>query len=314
MTGAATGATLEGMKPTLLVLAAGMGSRYGGVKQIDPVGPGNEAIIDYSIYDAIRAGYGRVVFVVREEIEADVREFFAGKFDGQIDVDYVHQDLSDVPDGFSVPEGRAKPWGTAHAVLAARTAIDAPFAVINGDDFYGRAALQTIGDHLASLPVDGTDYAMVGYRLDRTLSDNGTVSRGIVSHDDEGWLQSIEEHTKLIARDGRVASLDESDRVRAWFTGDEATSMNLFGFTPQAMAQFQERFAAFLTEFGDQPKSEFYIPYAMNLLKERGEARMTVLRSDSEWFGVTYREDRPAVVQRIRELVDAGEYPERLWG
>lgn len=301
------------MKPTLLVLAAGMGSRYGGVKQIDPVGPDNEAIIDYSIYDAIQAGYSRVVFVVRREIEGDVRDFFAGKFEGRIAVDYVHQELSDLPEGFSVPEGRGKPWGTAHAVLAAREVIDAPFAVINGDDFYGREALGTMGDYLQSLPVDGTDYGMVGYRLDRTLSENGTVSRGIVSHDAEGWLESIEEHTKLIARDGRVASLTDEEEIRAWFSGDEATSMNLFGFTPRAMTQFQERFREFLAEFGDRPKSEFYIPYAMNLLKERGEARMKVLRSDSEWFGVTYREDRPDVVARIRRLVDAGRYPERLW-
>ena len=305
------------MKPTLLVLAAGMGSRYGGVKQIDPVGPDGEAIIDYSIYDAIQAGYNRAVFVVRKEIEADVREFFAGKFEGEIAIDYVHQELGDVPSGVSVPSERTKPWGTAHAVLAARGVIDAPFAVINGDDFYGRGALKTIGNYLQSLPVDGTDYGMVGYRLDRTLSDNGTVSRGIVSHDAEGWLQSIEEHTKLEAREGSVVSLvdggDRDGEVREWFSGDEPTSMNLFGFTPRAMEQLQERFVQFLREFGDTPKSEFYIPYAMNILKERGEARMKVLRSDSEWFGVTYREDRPAVVERLKELAAEGTYPPSLW-
>lgn len=322
VTGGGAVATLSSMKPTLLVLAAGMGSRYGGVKQIDPVGPDGEAIIDYSIYDAIQAGYNRAVFVVRKEIEDDVREFFAGKFEGKIEIDYVHQELSDVPPGFSVPAERSKPWGTAHAVLAAREAIDAPFAVINGDDFYGRGALKTIGEYLHSLPVDGTDYGMVGYRLDRTLSDHGTVSRGIVSHDEAGWLQSIEEHTKLEARDGKVASLvdggdhdgDHDGTVKAWFSGDEPTSMNLFGFTPRAMEQFQERFAQFLREFGDAPKSEFYIPYAMNLLRERGEARMKVLRSDSEWFGVTYREDRPAVVARLKELAAEGTYPPSLWG
>jgi len=295
-----------------------MGSRYGGVKQIDPVGPDGEAIIDYSIYDAIQAGYNRAVFVVRKEIEADVREFFAGKFEGKIAIDYVHQELNDVPAGFSVPAERTKPWGTAHAVLAARDAIDAPFAVINGDDFYGRGALKTIGDYLQSLSVDGTDYGMVGYRLDRTLSDNGTVSRGIVSHDAAGWLQSIEEHTKLQARAGKVASLvdggDRDGEVQTWFTGDEPTSMNLFGFTPRAMQQLQERFAQFLLDFGNKPKSEFYIPYAMNILKEHGEARMKVLRSDSEWFGVTYREDRPAVVARLKQLADEGTYPPSLWG
>ena len=306
------------MKPTLVVLAAGMGSRYGGVKQIDPVGPGGEAIIDYSIFDAIRSGYDRVVFVVRPEIEADVREFFAGKFEGRIRVDYVHQVLSDLPAGFVVPAGRAKPWGTAHAVLAARGCIDAPFAVINGDDFYGRDALATMGDYLSSVPVDGSDYAMVGYRLDKTLSQNGTVSRGIVEHDGEGWLVSIEEHTKLERRGDAVVSWDDGDgsagAERARFGGGEATSMNLFGFTPRAMGQFMERFGEFLQARGAEAKGEFYIPYAMNRLKERGEARMRVLRSDAQWFGVTYREDRPGVVERIRTLVDAGVYPAGLWG
>ncbi len=301
------------MKPTLLVLAAGMGSRYGGVKQIDPVGPSGEAIIDYSIYDAIRSGFDRVIFVIRREIEADVRAFFADKFDGTIRADYVYQDLSDVQGAFTVPAQRAKPWGTAHAVLAAREAIDAPFAVINGDDFYGRSALATMADYLSAAPADGTDYAMVGYRLDRTLSANGTVSRGIVLHDDAGWLTSIEEHTKIAAEGDVVISRDDGGAERARFDGSEATSMNLFGFTPRAMRQFEDEFAGFLAAHGTEPKSEFYIPYAMNLLKEKGKARMKVLRSDSEWFGVTYREDRPAVVRRVRELVDAGAYPGALW-
>lgn len=302
------------MKPTLLVLAAGMGSRYGGVKQIDPVGPSGEAIIDYSVYDAIQAGFGRVVFVVRREIEEDVRAFFSGKFDGRLESAYVIQELSDVPERFTVPVERTKPWGTAHAVLAARDAIDTPFAVINGDDFYGRGALTTMATYLADRPVDGTDYAMVGYRLDKTLSENGTVSRGIVEHDDDGWLVSIEEHTKLRPEGGGVVSLNEEGGERARFTGGEATSMNLFGFTPAAMGQFGDEFARFLDRYGNEPKSEFYIPYAMNLLKEEGRARMKVLRSDSDWFGVTYKEDRPDVVARIRRLVDAGVYPEPLWG
>lgn len=300
------------MKPILLVLAAGMGSRYGGVKQIDPVGPAGEAIIDYSVYDAIRAGFGRVVFVVRREIEGDVRDFFAGKFDDTLPAEYVIQDVKDVPPGFDVPEGRTKPWGTCHAVLAARKVMDAPFAVINGDDFYGRPALTAMAEYLKGQEPDGTDYAMVGYRLDRTLSEHGTVSRGIVSERD-GWLESIVEHTKL-RRDGEgVVSLDDSGALRAEFTGGEATSMNLFGFTPAAMVQFEQEFASFLRESGGEAKSEFYIPFAMNRLKERGEARMRVLRSDSEWFGVTYQEDRPEVVSRIRALVDRGEYPESLW-
>lgn len=306
------------MKPTLLVLAAGIGSRYGGVKQIDPVGVNGEAIIDYSIYDAIRSGFDRVVFVIRREIEADVRAFFAGKFEDRLRVDYVYQDLHDVPGGFPVPPDRGKPWGTGHAVLSARDVIEAPFAVINGDDFYGRSALAVMARYLEDLPRESTDYAMVGYRLDRTLSENGTVSRGIVTHDGEGWLQSIEEHTKIEARtpeDGamRVASLDEQGGVKRWFDGSEPTSMNLFGFAPPAMEQFQREFAGFLAAHGTESRSEFYIPYGMNLLREKGEARMKVLRSDSEWFGVTYQEDRPDVVARIRALVAAGDYPAALW-
>jgi hypothetical protein len=302
------------MKPTLLVLAAGMGSRYGGVKQIDPVGVSGEAIIDYSIYDAIQAGFDRVVFVIRREIEEDVRSFFAGKFQDRLRVDYVFQDLDDTPGSFVVPPERSKPWGTAHAVLAAREVIDAPFAVINGDDFYGREGLRTIADYLQSLSPDSTDYAMVGYRLDRTLSDNGTVSRGIVTHDERGWLKTIEEHTRLESRgEGRVASLAEDGSVRAWFNGDEPVSMNLFGFAPPAMEQFHRTFAEFLAEHGHEPKSEFYIPTAMSAVQKKGEARMKVLRSNSEWFGVTYQEDRPIVVERIRALVEEGVYPEALW-
>ena len=312
------------MKPTLIVLAAGMGSRYGGVKQIDPVGVRGEAIIDYSIYDAIQAGFDRVIFVIRREIEADVREFFSGKFEDRLRVDYVYQDLADVPDDYPVPPERAKPWGTGHAVLAARDVVDAPFAVINGDDFYGRPALVAMADYLSHLSPDSTDYAMVGYRLDRTLSENGTVSRGIVTHDGEGWLQTIQEHTRLEPREGAVsgdrdggdravASLDEAGEVKAWFSGAEPVSMNLFGFAPPAMEQFTREFSGFLLRHGKEPKSEFYIPYGMNLLKEKGEARMRVLRSDSEWFGVTYQEDRPEVVARLRALVDAGTYPAPLW-
>lgn len=306
------------MKPTLLVLAAGMGSRYGGVKQIDPVGPAGEAIIDYSIFDAIRAGFGKVVFVVRREIEDDVRAFFSGKFEDTLETEYVIQDLADVPDGFDVPANRSKPWGTGHAVLAARDVIDAPFAVINGDDFYGASALATMADYLGKQRVDGTDYAMVGYRLDKTLSPNGTVSRGIVQHDSGGWLVSIVEHKKLRpegreADGAEVVSLDDDGAEIARFPGDTATSMNLFGFTPAAMEQFSREFAGFLKHHGHEGKSEFYIPYAMNILKEQGRARMQVLRSDADWFGVTYQEDRPDVVARLQALVDSGAYPSPLW-
>ncbi|SIQ26012.1 MobA-like NTP transferase domain-containing protein [Alkalispirochaeta americana] len=302
------------MKPTLVVLAAGMGSRYGGVKQIDPVGMNGEAIIDYSIYDAIRAGFNRVIFVIRREIEEDVKAFFAGKFPPELQVDYVYQDLSDLPGGAQVPPGRSKPWGTGHAMLAARDSVDAPFAVINGDDFYGRPALVAMAEYLSQRSPDDRDYAMVGYRLDRTLSENGTVSRGIVTHDDQGWLTSIVEHTRLVRQgDQGIASLDDQDQVAEWFQGQEPVSMNLFGFTPAAMDQFWQEFGGFLEDRGGEPKSEFYIPYGMNRLNRAGKARMKVLRSDSEWFGVTYQEDRPQVVARIGALIEAGDYPRALW-
>lgn len=300
-------------KPSLVVLAAGMGSRYGGVKQIDPVGVGGEAIIDFSIYDAITVGYDHVVFVVREEIEDDVRAFFAGTFESRIRVTYVHQKLDDIPAGYSVSEARTKPWGTAHAMLAAREVVDTPYAVINADDFYGRPALSTMAQYLSSIDPDSTDYAMVGYRLDQTLSPHGTVSRGIVNTDDEGWLVSIEEHTKLRPCKGGVESLNDDLSIRAVFTGTEATSMNLFGFTPRAMDQFSKEFSDFLATSGSDPKAEFYIPYGMNRLKEQGLARMTVLRSESEWFGVTYRDDRSEVIARLQRLVEEGAYPPSLW-
>lgn len=305
--------------PTLVVLAAGMGSRYGGIKQIEPVGPAGEAIIDYSIFDAIRAGFDRVVFVIRREIEADVREVFDARLKGRVAVDYVFQDLHDLPGDRVAPAERSKPWGTAHAVLAARNAVTAPFAVINGDDFYGREAFASIGSYLGARNPAKPDYAMVGYRLDRTLSDNGTVSRGIVTRDDEGMLVSIEEHTRLArpaAAGGgdEVLSYADGEVVATTFPGSQPVSMNLFGFTPVAFAQFEREFARFLDERGGEPKAEFYIPLAVDRLRMAGDAAMRVLDADSEWFGVTYREDRPAVVARIAELVAAGVYPSPLWG
>ncbi len=299
--------------PTLVVLAAGMGSRYGGVKQIDSVGPSGEAIIDYSVYDAIEAGFEHVVFVIRSEIEADVREFFGHSFNKRIQVSYVHQRFDDVPEGFVVPRERVKPWGTAHAMLAAREVVETPFVVINADDFYGRDAYVLLADYLTAETAAPTDYAMVAYRLDQTLSDNGTVSRGIVSVGSDDWLDKIEEHTKLRPENGRVASYDDDQSVKAWFTGSEPTSMNTFGFFPAAMEQFAEEFAQFVNEHGDDPRAEFYIPYAMDRLQRAGKARMKVLEGGKEWFGVTYREDRPRVVVRIGDLVARGAYPAKLW-
>jgi UTP-glucose-1-phosphate uridylyltransferase len=301
------------MKPTLVVLAAGMGSRYGGVKQIDPVGPAGQAIIDYSVYDAIRAGFDRVVFVIRTEIEEDVKEFFAGKFDTRINVAFVLQQLTDIPEGRVVPANRQKPWGTAHAVLAARKVVDAPFAVINADDFYGHNAFITANEYLSSIETTSTDYALIGYRLDTTLSEHGSVSRGIVSRDKEHWLTDVEEHTRIKATQKGIVSVGEGDIERARFDGSELVSMNLWGFSPVAMSLMWSLFDEFLESRSEEPKAEFYIPYAVNQMTLRGEARCKVIETSSRWFGVTYPQDRAAAVASIRNLVAANEYPESLW-
>lgn len=303
------------MKPTLLVLAAGMGSRYGGVKQIDPVGLNGEALIDFSIYDALNNGFDRVVFVIRREIEKDVRQFFSGKFEDKADIAYVYQDLADIPGEHRISAVREKPWGTAHAVWSARKAIKKPFAVINGDDFYGSAAFGVIGEHLSSMAADSVDYAMVGYVLENTLSEHGTVSRGICEVDGDGYLARIEEHTKIGRReDGTVISWAEDGSVRATFTGKELCSMNMFGFSPEAMGHIEAGFSRFLDERGEEPKAEYYIPTMVQDRINSGESRCRVLTSDARWFGITYREDKPRVVEEVRALQTGGSYPAPLWG
>ena len=295
-------------KPTLLVLAAGMGSRYGGLKQIDPVGPSGETIIDYSIYDAMRAGFGRLVFVIRRDIESQFRELVGSRFESRLGVEYVFQELADLPEGFSVPDGRTKPWGTTHAILMASNTIREPFAAINADDFYGRRSYELLAQHLVS----GTsDYAMVGFILRNTLSDFGSVARGVCQVDENGYLRAVTELTK-VERDGSGArDSSGSDVIR--LTGDEPVSMNLWGFTPAIFPQLQTEFEKFLREHGNELKSECYIPSTVGDLVRAGAARVKVLRTDAPWFGVTYREDRPRVVESVRDLVARGEYPAKLW-
>jgi dTDP-glucose pyrophosphorylase len=297
------------MKPTLLVLAAGMGSRYGGLKQIDPIGPNGEIIIDYSVYDAIRAGFGKVVFVIRRDIETEFKAVVGSRFAGVIEVDYVYQDLDALPAGFSVPEGRVKPWGTAHAILMAKDIIDGPFAVINADDFYGAAGFKVMADHLAQAK-DGewADYCMVGYVLRNTLSEHGTVSRGICRADDDGFLVDVVERTR-IRKTGNTA-FDEADEVA--LTGDEPVSMNLFGFTPSFFDHLDVGFREFLTVQGTEMKSEYYIASPITHLIESNQAKVRLLSSTDAWFGVTYPEDKPSVVASVRKLVDAGAYPNDL--
>jgi len=296
-------------KPTLLVLAAGMGSRYGGLKQIDPVGPAGETIIDYSIYDAMRAGFGKLVFVIRKDIEQPFREIVGARFEKRIAVEYVFQELDKLPAPHTLPAGRTKPWGTTHAILMAENVIKENFAAINADDFYGRQAYQVLARHLTS----GTpDYAMVGFILKNTLSDHGSVARGVSRVDGSDHLTHIVEMMK-IERDGQGAKNTEPDGKITRLTGDEAVSMNFWGFTPALFPQLRVAFEKFLQKSGGEQKSECYIPATVGELVTSGRARCKVLRSSDSWFGVTYREDRPQVVESIRRLILAGECPGSLW-
>ena len=296
-------------KPTLLVLAAGMGSRYGGLKQIDPVGPAGETIIDYSIFDAMRAGFGKLVFVIRKDIEQQFREVIGTRFEKRIAVEYVFQELDKLPAGHSLPAGRTKPWGTTHAIIMAEHVVKEPFAAINADDFYGRNAYKVLAQHLTS----GTpDYAMVGFTLKNTLSDHGSVARGVSRVDANNYLTHIVELTK-IERDGSGAKDSAPDGSITKLTGDEAVSMNFWGFTPALFPQIKAEFEKFLKKAGGELKSECYIPATVGELVTSGQAKCKVLRSPDSWFGVTYREDRPVVVESIRQLIANGDYPEKLW-
>ncbi len=296
-------------KPTLLVLAAGMGSRYGGLKQIDPVGPAGETIIDYSIYDAMRAGFGKLVFVIRKDIEQQFREIIGTRFEKRIAVEYAYQELDKLPAPYTLPAGRNKPWGTTHAILMAENIVKEPFAAINADDFYGQHAYKVLAEHLTS----GTpDYAMVGFILKNTLSAHGSVARGVSRTDANNYLTSIVEMTK-IEPDGTGAKNTDADGKITKLTGDEAVSMNFWGFTPELFPQIKVDFENFLKKSGGELKSESFIPSTVGNLVKAGAAKVKVLRSADSWFGVTYREDRPQVVESIRQLIAQGKYPEKLW-
>ncbi|MCQ2278625.1 MAG: nucleotidyltransferase [Bacteroidales bacterium] len=296
------------MKPTLLVLAAGMGSRYGGLKQMDGVGPNGEAILDYSVTDAIRAGFGKVVFVIRQSFADDFKKVFNKEhFKNQIEVEYVFQELDKLPEGFSVPEGREKPWGTNHAILMAKDVINEPFAIINADDFYGADAFRVISDYLSQLDNSKGNYCMVGYKLENTLSENGSVSRGVCETDAEGLLQGMTERT-AISRTANGIEYKDSDGSMHPLASDATVSMNLFGFTPDYFGESEKLFVTFLKEKGQEMKSEYYIPYAVNTFIANGYAKMKVLKTTAQWFGVTYKEDRPSVVARLKELHDQGIY------
>jgi hypothetical protein len=299
------------MEPSVVVMAAGIGSRYGGLKQIERVGPAGETLLDYSLFDARRAGFSRIVFVIRRDIEAAFREVVGRRYEARGDVAYAFQSLEDLPAGFSVPPGRTKPWGTGQAVLAGAGVVDGPFAAVNADDFYGRASYEALHAFLAGSPPADL-HALVAFRLDRTLSPHGAVARGLCEVGPDGLLRGVEEVTGLErAPDGRVhASSAAGNRV---YRGDEPVSLNFWGFNPAIFGRLRERFAAFLAERGRDAKAEFYLPDAVGALVRASQARVRVLDTPSPWFGMTHRDDAPAVATALRAHVAAGEYPSPLW-
>ncbi len=301
------------MKPTLLVMAAGMGSRYGGLKQIEAVGPHGAILLDYSIHNALKAGFGKVVFIIRREFEAAFRENTGAKWESRVSLAYVHQELDLIPTGFAVPSGRTKPWGTSHAIWTARREIHEPFAVLNADDYYGPHALKALFDHLSTLDsLDATDYAMAGYRLFNTLSDSGPVARGVCESGPDGLLKRVVERLK-IAKDGVKAKYEAEDGSWKPLTGQETASMNLWGFTPRLFQQLDEGLVSFLKAKGNEEKSEYLIPRTVDALLQEGQATVKVLPTTDPWFGLTYPEDLPMVKGKIAAAHVQGTYPERLW-
>ena len=304
-------------KPVLVVMAAGMGSRYGGLKQVDPVGNHNQLIIDYSIYDARRAGFETVVFVIKHEIEDTFKAAIGDRLSKVINVKYAYQQLDDLPEGYSVPEERVKPWGTAHAILAARKVVDGPFAVVNADDYYGPEGFKKIYDYLESHPDQPGcyEFAMVGYLLGNTVTENGHVARGICEEDSENYLTRVTERTR-IEKDGADARFTEDDGA-TWthLSGNTIVSMNLWGSTESFLKEAEARFPAFLDKaLAENPlKGEYFLPSVVTQLLEEKKARVKVLRSTDKWYGVTYREDKPVVVNAIAEMTANGLYPDKLW-
>ena len=295
------------MKPTLVIMAAGIGSRYGGLKQIDPVGPSGEIVLDYSVYDAIQAGFGKVVFIIRPDIEEAFKEVIGHKLDGKIQVEYVFQTLDKLPAGFSVPASRSKPWGTGQAVLMAKPVVHEPFAVINADDFYGRESLRVVADRLQTVDLNGTDFCMAGFYIKNTLSPNGGVARGYCKVQN-GKLRHIVERFNIERKENGIIRYDGGTMA-----DNDMVSMNTWGFTPRLFDFLERGFEDFLAHKGAELKSEFYLLEVIDGMIQRGEAEVAVLPTNEKWMGVTYAEDKPQVMAGIRALVKAGVYPSNLW-
>jgi len=300
---------------TLVIMAAGMGSRFGGLKQIEPLGPCGEIILDYSVYDAVLAGFDKVVFLIKKEIEEDFRAITDGRYDSKIKVEYAFQELSNLPEGFAVPEGRVKPWGTAHAIYSCKDVIDGPFAVINADDYYGAQTFKVIYDELTKEKEssDVYDFSMVGFKLENTLTENGHVARGVCKIEN-GYMTDITERTKIMYRDGKIMFTEDEE---SWEEIPEGTpvSMNLWGFTPEIITEIESRFAAFLRKNLDTNplRCEYYIPFVVDELVKEGKARVTALTTPERWYGVTYKEDKQSVMDALSEKHNEGLYPTPLW-
>ncbi|MGA1976503.1 MAG: NTP transferase domain-containing protein [Bacteroidales bacterium] len=299
------------MKPTLLVLAAGMGTRYGGNKQLDEVGPSGETIIDYSIYDAVRAGFGKIVFVIRRDIEEQVKERFGERLKGKIEVDYVFQEITNLPEGVRVSPERQKPWGTSHAILVTKSKIMEPFGVINSDDYYGVESFRILHDFLLN-DKDQNCYCIVGYKLGNTLSDHGHVNRGVCRVSSDNFLQGIVE-TRQISKTSKGASAPGTDGKEIRFTGEEVVSMNLWGFKPSCYDFLGREFRNFIDRSGMDLKSELDIPTSVDKFVKNGDIKIKILMSNEKWFGVTYREDKPFVVESISNMIRKGIYPARIY-
>ena len=300
-------------QPTLLIIAAGMGSRYGGLKQIDPVGPNGEIIIDYSMNDAVRAGFKKIVFVIRHYFEDAFREKIGSKLDGLVETAYAYQEMDSCLDGFQLPSGRKKPWGTGHAILVAKDVIDGPFAVINADDYYGTEAYRIMAEHLKQMnKTKYNEYAMVGYVLRNTLSEYGTVARGVCQHSLGMYLTTVTERTS-VRKSGNGAVFIDEQGDEQWLTGDEMASMNLWGFGPDVFHHLQQQFSEYLQQHGEENKGEFYIPSVVDRLVQEGQKKVKILKSHDNWFGVTYPQDKEIAESCIRKLIEQKVYPKKLW-